>query len=168
MTHLLVALALALSQAPRATDDCTFDQVHQSNVVAAIAKMIPGGATDPATRTITWTRPGEGTTTFGFGGCVDLGSVVTRTTALPRSRTQAQILALARDLSARFWRNTEVSGDAAAEALTRATERAEFVVEQSGSRTVFNVADPGYVQLYVEHEYINGIDRVVIAWQGHF
>lgn len=161
-------LALAPSNALLAEDDCTFDQNHQSTVIASIAKSVPGGTADVEHRLVTWTSKTEGTTTFGYGGCADLGSLVARTTRMTRPRTQEQVFALARELARRFWSNDIVSAGLATGTLLGGIEGSKYTTEKLEGRTTFNVQDPNYVQLYVEHEYKDGFDRVAIAWQGNF
>ena len=151
-----------------ATDDCTFDQAHQAAVISSIANRFPGGSANVADRKVTWVSTTEGTTTFGYGGCVDLGSVITRSTRMTSPRTQEQVFALARELATKFWSNDIVSAKLAAETLISGIYGSKYSTKKANGKSIFAVSDPGYVQLYVEHEYISGIDSVVIAWQGNF
>lgn len=168
MKNAVALLALLLSSSLWAADECTFDQENQLAVLAAIAKQNPGAKTYPEKRQVVWVRPGEGTTTFGYGGCADLGSVVTRSTPLPVARTQEQVFSLARDLATRLWSNKEVSERLATETLTNALQGGRFSVETVEGKKLFQVNDPNFVQLYVEHEYKDGVDTIAIGWQGNF
>ena len=151
-----------------AAEDCTFDETHQATVITSIAARFSGGTANVPDRLVTWTSTTEGTTTFGYGGCADLGSVITRSTPLETPRTQKQVFALARELTLRFWSNHIVSARLATETLLAGLDGSKYTVEKTNGRTLFSVLDPAYVQLYVEHEYKDGIDRVEIGWQGNF
>jgi hypothetical protein len=61
-----------------------------------------------------------------------------------------------------------VSARLATETLLAGLSASKYTTEKADGKLVYSVSDPNYVQLYVEHEYKNGIDRVVIAWQGNF
>jgi hypothetical protein len=43
-----------------------------------------------------------------------------------------------------------------------------FEIEHWNGTTTYSIRDPHYVELYVEHSYSDGADRVTIAWQGNF
>ena len=101
MTRPVVLLMLILPNALWAADDCTFDQDHQREVLSQVAKMNPGAKADPESRQVTWSRSDEGTTTFAYGGCAHLDSIVSRSTPLAAARTQEEIFALARELATR-------------------------------------------------------------------
>ncbi len=159
-TALLSGRALAV--------DCTFDQEHQTQVIAVIAKTLPGGTADDAWRLATWTDPSVGTTTFEFGGCVDFGSRVTRTTLMDSPRTRAQVFALARELATRFWDNDLVSAGVASSALVTGLANGTFTVQKGDDGETFLVQEPGYIQLYVQHQFENRTDRVSIGWQAAF
>ena len=151
-----------------ADEDCTFDETHQATVIASIAARFSGGTPNVSDRLVTWTSATEGTTTFRYGGCYDLGSVITRSTPLATRRTQNQVFALARELALRFWSNDIVSANRATETLLAGLDGTKYTVEKRNGRMLFSVLSPSYVELYVEHEYKDGIDRVEIGWQGHF
>jgi hypothetical protein len=168
MRNAIALLALCFSSALWAADECTLDHDNQLAVLAAIAKQNPGAKTYPERRQVVWVRPGEGTTTFGYGGCADLGSVVTLSTSLPAARTQEQVFSLACDLATRFWSNKEVSERLATETLEKALQSGRFSTATVEKRKLFQVNDPNFVQLYVEHEYKDGVDTVAIGWQGNF
>jgi hypothetical protein len=168
MRLLVVPLLCCVSLVSGIADDCTFDQNHQATVIAAIAARFPDGSANATDHLVTWTSPTEGTTTFGYGGCADLGSVITRSTRLAAPRSQDQVFALARELTMKFWSNDIVSARLATETLLAGLSASKYTTEKADGKLVYSVSDPNYVQLYVEHEYKNGIDRVVIAWQGNF
>jgi len=169
MTRLALVVASLLALPLQAEDECSFDQENQLKVVASVAASLPGGVIDAAGHLVTWSSRTQDITTFGYGGCADLGSVVTRSTVLPAPRTQKQVLVLARQLAEQFWNNKATRVEPlAAEALVRALEQATFTERQRLSSALYEVNDPSYVQLYVEHSYDNGIDRVAIAWQGNY
>jgi hypothetical protein len=168
MSLLILPLLCCVSLVSGAVDDCTFDQNHQANVIASIAARFPGGSVYATDRLVTWTSPEEGTTTFGYGGCADLGSVITRSTRLAAPRTRDQVFALARELAMKFWSNDIVSERLATETLLTGLSTSKYTTEEADGRLLYSVSDPNYVQLYVEHEYKDGIDRVVVAWQGNF
>ena len=75
---------------------------------------------------------------------------------------------LARELAMKFWSNDIVSARLATETLLTGLRASKYATEKTDGKLVYSVSDPNYVQLYVEHEYKDGIDRVVIAWQGNF
>jgi hypothetical protein len=83
-------------------------------------------------------------------------------------RTQNQVFALARELALRFWSNDIVSARLATKTLLAGLDGSKYTVEKTNGRTLFSVLSPSYVELYVEHEYKEGIDRVEIGWQGNF
>ena len=168
MKFLTVALLLCMALAAAAADECTFDQDHQVNVITSIAARFPGGSVNTGERQVTWESPAEGTTLFSYGGCYDLGSMITRSTQLAAPRTEDQIFELARELSVRFWSNEIVSERRAAEALLAGLRASKYTTEESNGKMFYSISDPGYVELCIEHEYRDGIDHVVIAWQGNF
>jgi len=94
--------------------------------------------------------------------------MITRSTRLAAPRTQEQVFALARELTLRFWSNDIVSAKLASETLLNGLSDSKYTIEKKDGKELFSVSDPAYVQLYVEHEYRDGIDRVEIAWQGNF
>jgi hypothetical protein len=148
--------------------DCTFDETHQATVITSIAARFSGGTPNVPDRLVTWTSVTEGTTTFSYGGCYDLGSVITRTAPLTTPRTQNQVFALARELALKFWSNDIVSARLATETLLAGLDGSKYTVEKTNGRALFSVPSPYYVELYVAHEYKEGIDRVEIGWQGNF
>jgi hypothetical protein len=168
MRMLIMPLLLCVSLASGADDECTFDQDHQTRVIASIADRFPGGSVNATDRVVTWTSTSEGTTTFAYGGCEDLGSMITRSTRLAAPRTQDEVFALARELATKFWSNDIVSARRATEALVTGLSGSTYTTERMEEKVLYSVPDPGYVELCVEHEYRDGIDRVVIAWQGNF
>lgn len=151
-----------------AGEECTFDEAHQATVITSIAARFSGGTPSVPDRLVTWTSVTEGTTTFSYGGCYDLGSVITRSTPFSTRRTQNQVFALARELALRFWSNDIVSARQASKALQAGLDGSKYNIEKTNGRTLFSVLSPSYVELYVEHEYKDGIDRVEIGWQGNF
>jgi hypothetical protein len=168
MRNVSVALVLLFSPIVWAGDDCTFDQAHQREVLAVVAEWEPGASVNLDGREVTWMKAEKETTVFGYGGCFDLGSTVTRTTHMAAPRNREQVFALAKDLAERFWSNELVSARRATEALVSGLYGSSFTTQERDGQISFNVSDPSYVELYVEHEYANGVDRVRIAWQGNF
>jgi hypothetical protein len=94
--------------------------------------------------------------------------MVTHSMPLETPRTQNQVFALARELALRFWSNDIVSAWLATKTLLDGIDGSKYTVEKTNRRTLFSVPSHSYVELYVEHEYIDGIDRVEIGWQGNF
>jgi hypothetical protein len=168
MRLLVVTFLCLLPFICSAAEDCTFDQTHQAMVITSIAALFSGGTPNVPDRLVTWNSTTEGTTTFAYGGCYDLGSVITRSTPLATARTQKQVFALARELTLRFWSNDIVSARRATKTLLAGIDGSKYTVEKMNGRTVFSVPSTAYVELYVEHEYKDGIDRVEIGWQGNF
>ena len=151
-----------------AGEDCTFDEAHQATVINSIAARFSSGTPNVPDRLVTWTSVTERTTTFSYGGCYVLGSVITHTMPLTTPRTQNQVFALARELALRFWSNDIVSARLATKTLLAGLEGSKYIVEKTNGRTLFSVLSPSYVELYVEHGYKDGIDRVELGWQGNF
>ena len=167
--RLVVAILSALA-APLllANDDCSFDPAHQVRVLTAIAQSAPGAVLDIDNREVVWRTAGSGVTAFSYGGCADLGSMASHSMPTNTPRTRAQVFAVAKDLAERFWSNEHVTAYSATRALLAGLAAETFEVEQLNGATVYEVRDPGYVVLYVEHAYADGVDRVTIAWQGNF
>jgi hypothetical protein len=165
---ILLVISTALPGGRVLAGDCPYDQVHQTKVVEAIAKAIPGGTTDDARRQLTWTDPSVGTTTFGFGGCADFGSRVTRSTPTDAPRTREQVFAVARELATRYWDNDIVAARAASRALVSGLASGMFIVQADEHGEMILVQEPGYIQIYLQHGYENGTDRVTIGWQAAF
>ena len=151
-----------------AGEDCTFDETHQTAVIKSIATHFPGGTPNVQDSLVTWTGATEGTTTFSYGGCYDLGSTITRSTPLATPRTRDQVFELVREMALRFWSNDIVSARQATETLLNGIDGSEYTVEKMNGKILITVLSPSYVQLYVEHEYKDGIDSVEIGWQGNF
>ena len=61
-----------------------------------------------------------------------------------------------------------MSARLATKTLLAGLDDSKYTVEKTNGRTLFSVLSPFYVELYVEHEYKDGIDRVEIRWQGNF
>ena len=169
MNRIIVAFAFILHTSLLAADECVFNQEDQPRIIDAIAKMYPGGKIDHEKRQVRWSDPVDGITTFVYGGCQHLGSEVSQGSPLPKARTQEQIFTLARKLSQRFWINAVVpSSRIATEALERALKQSEYTVIKVEGRTVFSIQEQVYTQLFIEHEYNDGVDRVSISWVGNF
>ena len=168
MKHLIALTSLILLFTRYADAECSFDQDNQLSVIAAIDKKFPGGKVNLDQRQIIWSTASNVTTTFGFGGCEDFGSTVARSTPMAKPRTQQQVFALAHELSMRFWSEEPVSERLVTDALADAILHSRYTVERDGSRTTFNFNHPGFVQLNIQHEYAEAIDRVVVVWQGAF
>jgi hypothetical protein len=168
MRTIVVALAALLSPTLWAVDDCTFDQDHQVKVLTAIAQSEPGASLNLESREVSWGAVWTDHTVFAYGGCEDLGSTVTRTTPMKAPRTQEQVFALAKALAERFWSNQYVVERQATETLVSGLAGQRFEIEHWNGTTTYSIRDPHYVELYVEHSYSDGADRVSIAWQGNF
>jgi len=167
--RLLVVLLLGLlPPVCGAGEDCTFDETHQATVITSIAARFSGGTPNVPDRLVTWNNATEGTTTFSYGGCHELGSIITSSTPLASPRTRNQVFALVRELALRFWSNDIVTARRATETLLAGLDGSNYIVEKTDGRTLFSVRSPSYVELYVAHEYKHGIDRVEIGWQGNF
>jgi len=168
MKIIVVVLATLLSPTLWAADDCTFDPDYQVKVLTAVAQSEPGASLDLERREVSWGAVGTDSTVFGYGGCEDLGSTVSRTTQMKAPRTQEQVFALAKDLAERFWSNKHVAASLATEALLSGLSAQRFEIERLNGTTIYSVRDSHYVELYVEHSYMDGVDSVTIAWQGNF
>ena len=168
MKIIVVVLATLLSPTLWAADDCTFDPDYQVKVLTAVAQSEPGASLDLERREVSWNAVGTDSTVFGYGGCEDLGSTVSRTTQMKAPRTQEQVFALAKDLAERFWSNKHVAASLATEALLFGLSTQRFEIERLNGTTIYSVRDSHYVELYVEHSYMDGVDSVIIAWQGNF
>jgi hypothetical protein len=157
-------IALSSGAASLAQGPCTLDTAHQDAVVSEAAALLPDGAIDHDKRQVTWNSV-DGTTTFAYGGCVDLGSVITRATRLPKPRTQSQVFELARELAVRLWSNPAVGARSATNALLRGLH-GQIDPQQQAGKTIYNVKDPLYSELYISHEFQDGEDRVILGWQA--
>lgn len=168
MRIVVTTIFLLLSPMLMASDECSFDQEYQVSLLTAVAHSEPGATLNLERRQVSWGDAGSGMTIFAFGGCEDLGSTVTRSTPLASPRTQEQVFSLAKELAERFWSNKEVAVGSAAEILLTGLSARKYEIEQIDGSTIYRVSDEGYVELYVEHAYVDGIDSVTIAWQGNF
>lgn len=137
-------------------------------LLSAVAHLEPGAKLDLERREVLWEGPGAEMTIFSYGGCADLGSTVTRSTPMKSPRNREQVFSLAKELAERFWNNKEVRDNTATETLLSGLFEKRFEVEQMNGSTIYSVSDEAYVELYVEHSYADGIDKVTIAWQGNF
>jgi hypothetical protein len=162
--YLFAMIALSLGTALLAQSPCTLDAAHQDAVISEAAALLPDGTIDHDKRQVTWNST-DGTTTFAYGGCVDLGSVITHATWLPKPRTETQVFELARELAVRLWSNPAVSARSATNALLRGLH-GRVEPEQHDGKTIYNVKDPLYSQLFITHEYQGGEDRVTLGWQA--
>lgn len=168
MKIIIVLISLFLSPVLWADDDCSFDQENQVAVLTAIAQSKPGATLDVEKRQVSWGASGTDMTFFSYGGCEDLGSMVTRSTPMKSPRTHEQVFSLARELARRFWNNQKVAADGATATLLAGLSAKRFEVEKLDDSTIYRVLDKAYVELYVEHAYTDGIDTVTIGWQGNF
>jgi len=153
---------------PLAADECTFDRAHQVEIIQNAATQYPGGITELDELRVTWQGPGGRTTIFRYGGCDDLGSVVSQADKMDTPRSQVQIFELARELAKRYWCDEIIGDSFAQDVLVTSLEKSEYSVEQEDRRTFFHIHHHAFVELYVEHEFDSGEDRVSIAWQGNW
>jgi hypothetical protein len=168
MRTIVIALATLLSTTLWAADDCTFDQDNQVKVLTAVAQSEPGASLDLERREVSWGTAGTDSTVFAYGGCADLGSTASRTTPMKAPRTREQVFAVAKALAERFWSNKHVGARLATATLRSGLSAQRFEIERLNGVTTYSIRDPHYVELYVEHSYADGADRVTIAWQGNF
>ena len=156
-----VLLLLALP-ALADTPDCPYDQDDQIRVVREVGRRHPGGRVDEKDRRITWTLPAGGSIVFVYGGCADLGSIVTRTERRAAPLAPEQVFATALDLATRYWNRRE------ANALRTGLTARAFQTETVDGRTYFHVRHEDFSQFYVEYEFAGGTSRVAIAWSRNF
>jgi hypothetical protein len=168
MKYLFNILPMLLLILPLAADECTFDREHHVEIIQNAATQYPGGITQLDELRVTWQEPDGRTTIFGYGGCDDLGSVVSQADRMDTSRSQAQIFELARNLANRFWNDGIIEDSLAQDVLVTSLEKSEYSVEQGDRRTFFHIHHHAFVELYVEHEFDGDVDRVSITWQGNW
>jgi hypothetical protein len=147
-----------------ASEDCSFNQDYQVEVVRNLSARYPGGSLDETAHRITWTMKGGGSVVFEFGGCAHLGSVITRSDPLAKKRTSKQVLGIARHLARKYWHWDML----AVQTMVTNLERSSFITEIIDDKTFYRIKDPTYTEFYIEHEYIDGTDRVTVAWMGNY
>ncbi|MBI1736374.1 MAG: hypothetical protein HYR51_14485 [Candidatus Rokubacteria bacterium] len=154
--------AVGVRPAPADEHDCPYDRDDQVRVVRELARRYPGGRVEETERRVTWSLPSGGSVVFLYGGCADLGSIVTRreprATALPRDR----VFAIAIDLATKYWHAAE------AEDLKDGLAKGAFRTEVIDGRTYYHVRHELLSQFYVESEFTSGTSRVAIAWSRNF
>jgi hypothetical protein len=151
---------------PVAAADCTFDQDAQRSMLAQVTKLVVGATMDLKAGEVNWRAPDGGKVVLRFGGCSDLGSSVERTNPAAKARTREEISRVAIELAERFWMNDILPTEAAARVLIDALRSGGIREEQGEGTKFFHVNDPHSLQLFVAHEFADGIDRVSIHWQG--
>lgn len=159
---LTLALSLTLLAAEPAPEACTYDQDAQIQVLADLAKRVPGARMDARQKQLSWTGP-AGDTRYSYGGCHDLGTRLTRTTAMATARTEAQVFELAKTLSADYLSANANSAGAVAALLGALTE-SRYTRHTEGDTTTYRVDHPEYIELSLTHRYAEGVDRVEIHW----
>jgi len=99
--------------------ECTFDQEHQAQVIQSVLQAFPGGSRSNED-VLTWERPGSARETFSYGGCFDLGSVISNsvTVEVPRSRDSVMQTVIA--LAEKFWSREFIGSSSATVALASA------------------------------------------------
>jgi hypothetical protein len=162
LTYAALALSLCIASPCLAADECTYDQVNQIRVLKGIADRHPGGIVEEGERRITWPLKSGGTITYVYGGCVHLGSIVTRQEPLPIPHTDKQLFAVAMELASTYW------DEADAAALNAGLKDVRYKKEQTDGKVYYNVRHDDYFEFYVEHEYKDGVDRIAIAWGRNF
>jgi hypothetical protein len=162
---LVVSLLLTPALAP-AAGNCTFDQETQKQKLAQVAALIPGGTVEQKGFEAHWRSAASGDTVLRFGGCVDLGSSVERKTPATKPRTREEVIRVALELAETFWSNDVLPTRTPARFLIGEIKAARFKEEQGEGTMFYHVTDPDSQQLFVAHEFADGLDRVSIHWQG--
>lgn len=157
-----------LSLTAQAEDDCTFDQSSQTEMRSAVQQRYPGATLETETRELRWTEAQE-VTTLGYGGCVDLGSVITQTRQQSAKSGEREVIARALALAERFWTPALISsGSVATDVLRKSLGKQKWkrVLEPEQVRYVFK--DSTYSVLQITHRFADGQDTVRIEWVGNF
>ena len=168
MRTILLLITLNFIGIANAVESCTFDQENQKRIVEGIAKSNPHGKLDVIRRQITWNKNLIGTTTFSYGGCDDLGSIVRRESIMTKPRTQQQVLKLALELATRFWSNKYVLAHEATEAMRGAIDGSKFEMEILDNGALYRVPADNFLEVSIIHTYANGVDRVEVVWHRGF
>ena len=147
-----------------ASEDCSFDQDHQVEVVRNLSARYPGGTLDVPAHQVTWPLIGGGSVIFEFGGCAHLGSVITRSDPLAKKRTRKQVLSIARNLARKYWHWDNL----VVQTMVTNLDRSSFTTETVEGKTIYRIHDPTYAEFYIEHEYKDGTDRISVAWMGNY
>ena len=135
---------------------------------SAVQQRYPGAAVDAETRELRWTGA-QDVTTLGYGGCVDLGSVITQTRQQPAKSGEQEVIARALALAERYWTPGLISsGSVATDVLRKSLGKQKWkrVLEPDQVRYVFK--DSTYSVLQITHRYADGQDMVRVEWVGNF
>lgn len=160
--------SLLLSLHALAEDDCSFSQSDQARVRTAVQQRYPGAILDPARGELRWNTP-ELDTAVVYGGCVDLGSVITESHLRPGKRSEREVLARALALAERFWTPDLISsGAVAAESLRRNVGKKKWRRVLEAGQVRYEFQDPTYTVLHVTHRFADGKDVVQLEWVGAF
>ena len=103
--------------------------------------------------------------TFSYGGCFDLGSVISHSIQADVPRSRESVLQMAAAHSEKFWRREFIGSAHAATALASAIANIDFTVERFTDGEIYHVNNPAFVQLYVEHHFRNGADTITVVYQ---
>ncbi|MES2297727.1 MAG: hypothetical protein V4582_11835 [Pseudomonadota bacterium] len=164
----LFILLAVLGPAAGAAEECSFNQEPQVEVLKKVAARYPGGKVVLASRQVSWNEGKGKTTTFGYGGCYDFGSVISQSEKAAAPRSEAQVFALAKALAQRFWNKDIYGNPMALETLTKNLDDKHFTARPSHGSTVYRIEEPLFAELSVAHTFARGYDRVVLTWQGNF
>jgi hypothetical protein len=168
MTLYTVALLSTLFAQGLDQNDCALSSEHQLKVLRNVGSRYPGGKKGVKKREITWFSENGDKTVFGYGGCEDLGSVVSVTSKMKTPRSQRAVLSTALALGERFWTRELIGDSLALEVLKEGIQGNRLIKEESNSETRFNIRHEAYTEFYIEHTHKDGLDTVSVAWQGNW
>ena len=144
--------------------ECTFDQDHQAQVIQSVLRAFPG-ASRSTEDVLTWELPDSARETFSYGGCFDLGSVISNSITVEVPRSRESVMQIAMVLAERFWSREFIGSSSATVALALSIARDEFTLEPVDGGEIYQVPDPTYVQLYIDHRFQHGRDTVTVVYQ---
>jgi hypothetical protein len=160
-----LTLMVMLSGPAFADSECTFSPEHPLTVLNTAAKRYPGGRMDPAQQQIVWVSKNGERTVFGYGGCEDLGSVISRASRMKTPRSSAAALLVAEELAERFWNKDIIGADSISLDVLKESIQANRL--SGDAKTFFSISHPHFAEFYVAHEFEAGVDSVSVAWQGN-
>lgn len=160
----LLAVLLLISSRVMAEVECSFDVEHQKSIVKQAATKIPNGKVGSDPTEAIWEYQNGRRISFSYGGCADLGSTVTLSEPMKIARATEAVLARALELAEIFWAS-EIVGDSMALDAIREGLRGSTLPSTANPDEVLEISGPGFVQLYVAHNYEGGVDVVEIGYQ---
>lgn len=159
---LLSSAMLASFAAFASQNDCTYDQSHQIEVLQEIASRRPGAVLAEDERTVRWTDEDGSETVVRYGGCDHLGFMVSSTRARTEASPEAEVLRVARSLAREFWHESD------AKDLEQVVAARELEKEAMPSGVVYRLEHESYDEFVVEHELVDGRERIAIRWARSF